>query len=563
MRAHKSIPGLTALAVAGNHVVLLGWDMPADALRSQGVLGFAIRRTRHEDGERTWLPGFKTFQSVVPNPIPGEPVSSFRHPLQTFQWADYDVEPDKTYTYKIVAMGGAPGALVQGAGVVLRVTTERTDLGKHAVFFNRGAVGSQEYARLFQNRLPAEVGPSAYDWLSRGLVESLERFIGQASAGDELLGAFFEFKNTRIYAALTLALQRGAAVRVLYDGDSERKANEEALAGSGLEPFTKARIHSGGFAHNKFFVLRQAGQSTQVWTGSTNLSENGIYGHSNNAHWVRDAGIAEQYHQYWNILDDDQTLKPTALRAEPLSPLPAPPIQQAETIAIFSPRRSLAALDWYAERAFKTSRALFATFAFGMNKRFVPSYDITDEALRFALMEKKGNGSTYQQQAAEIDRIRKHPNVTVAVGHRIELNAFDRWLAELDKIVGQAHVLYVHTKYMLIDPLGEQPTVIVGSANFSEASVDSNDENMLVIQGNRAVADIYLGEFMRLFAHYAFRESLSFKGAVSPVAALRRKYLLESPDWINGERPGSGYFDSGSDRALRRRYFSGQASVRG
>ena len=158
MRAHKSLPGLTALAVAGNRVVLLGWDMPADLLRSQGVLGFAVRRLRHEDGERTWLAGFKTFQSVAPNPIPGEPVSSFRHPLQTFQWADYSVEPNKTYTYKIVAMTGSPDALVQGAGVVLRVTTERTDLGKHAVFFNRGAVGSQEYARRFQNRLPAEVG---------------------------------------------------------------------------------------------------------------------------------------------------------------------------------------------------------------------------------------------------------------------------------------------------------------------------------------------------------------------------------------------------------------------
>ena len=558
MRAHKSLPGLTALAVAGNRVVLLGWDMPADLLRSQGVLGFAIRRLRHEDGERTWLAGFKTFQSVAPNPIPGEPVSSFRHPLQTFQWADYSVEPNKTYTYKIVAMTGSPDALVQGAGVVLRVTTERTDLGKHAVFFNRGAVGSQEYARRFQNRLPAEVGQSAYDWLSRGLVESLERFIAQAGAGDELLGAFFEFKNSRIYAAVKQASLRGTSISVLYDGDSQRQANEEALAGSGITHLTKARIHSGNFAHNKFFVLRQAGQSSQVWTGSTNLSENGIYGHSNNAHWVRDAAVAKQYRQYWDILNADLTRKPTALRAEPLSPLPVPGVQ-AETTALFSPRTPLGALDWYAQRAAETTGALFATFAFGMNKRFVPSFDVTDNMLRFALMEKKGNGSTYRQQAEEIDRIRKHPNVTVAVGHRIELNAFDRWLAELDQITGDAHVLYVHTKYMLIDPLGKHPIVIVGSANFSEASTDTNDENMLVIQGNHAVADIYLGEFMRLFAHYAFRESLSFKGALSPTNALRRKYLLETPQWIDGERPGTGYFQTGSDRALRRLYFSGQA----
>lgn len=55
----------------------------------------------------------------------------------------------------------------------------------------------------------------------------------------------------------------------------------------------------------------------------------------------------------------------------------------------------------------------------------------------------------------------------------------------------------------------------------------------LVIQGN---ADIYLGEFMRLFSHYAFRESLSFKDNQSPAAALLRKYLIDNPSWIDGRK---------------------------
>ena len=146
----------------------------------------------------------------------------------------------------------------------------------------------------------------------------------------------------------------------------------------------------------------------------------------------------------------------------------------------------------------------------------------------------------------------------VSVGHKVSLNNFDRWLEEIDRIVAEAHVLYIHTKYMLIDPLGPLPTVIVGSANFSKASTDSNDENMLVIRGNQAIADIYLGEFMRLFSHYAFRESLQFKDNLSPAAALKRKHLIETADWIDGDKPGAGYFEPGTDRALRRRYFSGQ-----
>ena len=227
-------------------------------------------------------------------------------------------------------------------------------------------------------------------------------------------------------------------------------------------------------------------------------------------------------------------------------------------MTIFSPRRDLHALDWYAELAGGAQRALFTTFAFGMNERFVQVYDRHDAVLRFALMEKKGNGKTFKEQAAQIDRIRRRPNTVVSVGNKVDLNNFDRWLQEIDRIVAEAHVLYIHTKYMLIDPLGPQPIVIVGSANFSKASTDTNDENMLVIRGNQAIADIYLGEFMRLFSHYAFRESLKFKETLSAASALKRKHLVETADWIDGDKPSAGYYQPGTDRALRRVYFSGQ-----
>ena len=71
--------------------------------------------------------------------------------------------------------------------------------------------------------------------------------------------------------------------------------------------------------------------------------------------------------------------------------------------------------------------------------------------------------------------------------NRIVTNAFDRWLKE--KLSGlNTHVQFIHTKYMLVDPLGDDPIVITGSANFSEASTVRNDENMLVIRGHARVA---------------------------------------------------------------------------
>lgn len=47
--------------------------------------------------------------------------------------------------------------------------------------------------------------------------------------------------------------------------------------------------------------------------------------------------------------------------------------------------------------------------------------------------------------------------------------------------------------------------MVSGSANFSRASTTDNDENMIIIRGDRRVADIYFTEFNRLFFHYYFR----------------------------------------------------------
>jgi phosphatidylserine/phosphatidylglycerophosphate/cardiolipin synthase-like enzyme len=294
----------------------------------------------------------------------------------------------------------------------------------------------------------------------------------------------------------------------------------------------------------------------QVWTGSTNLSVNGIFGHSNNAHVVRDRKVARAFKDYWDRLWEDPTKKPLATENSAETPAPPNP-WNAETTPIFSPQLDASGLEWYAHLAGEPKKPLFMTFAFGMNDLFVPIYERDDGVIRYALMEKKGNGRAAKEQAKVIDRIRKLPNVVVAVGDAVdEGNTFERWLAERVKIVNDAHVLFVHTKYMLIDPLGENPIVVVGSANFSKASSDTNDENMLVIKGNTRVADIYLGEYMRLYSHYAYREAVKIFLEQHPDAKpedMKQGFLIEKGDWTKS------YFDPGdrSARMARRLYFAG------
>ena len=83
----------------------------------------------------------------------------------------------------------------------------------------------------------------------------------------------------------------------------------------------------------------------------------------------------------------------------------------------------------------------------------------------------------------------------------------EKWFVdeELARKDGKGFVFFVHTKFLLIDPLSDDPLVCTGSANFSGASLTANDENMLMIRGDTRVADIYMTEFDRIFRHFFFR----------------------------------------------------------
>ena len=102
--------------------------------------------------------------------------------------------------------------------------------------------------------------------------------------------------------------------------------------------------------------------------------------------------------------------------------------------------------------------------------------------------------------------------------------------------------------------------MVTGSANFSKASTDTNDENMLVIRGNKRIADIYFGEFLRLYSHYVFREAVKWhmeKIRKGTPDSWQPQFLVEDDTWM------TPYFDSAdtSARYARRVYFSGQMDV--
>jgi hypothetical protein len=146
MRRKHTSQGLAVRAIAGTHAVLLAMDYPE--ARCPGLLGFGIHRTDHTEEEAYWLSGTKVFPSADPGLAPGSQVPTRDHPIQDFSWGDYSAKPGHTYTYRVAAFKGTPGAPVPVAQVKVKVTAESPAGGDHDIYFNRGTGASQVAAPL-------------------------------------------------------------------------------------------------------------------------------------------------------------------------------------------------------------------------------------------------------------------------------------------------------------------------------------------------------------------------------------------------------------------------------
>ncbi len=555
-------------AVAGTHCVLLGFDLDDPA----GCLGFAIHRTDHTENEARWLRGMKTFETLVPDPPPGSDWPTNVHPVQGFQWGDYSAKPGHDYTYAVSAVGGSASVPALGATVSLQVRTEVEDDGEHGVWFNRGVAGSQAFSRQFAGWVPTTTPDETHPamvWLSRGLGEALLGFVGEARDDTwSLRGAFYEFTWGRALQAFAAARDRGVDTRLVVHG-----RDRDAASGAGPDnvdrtaELARAAVHDNGIGdlvtwreapvrsalhHHKFLVLSHHGVPEAVWTGSTNLTLGGVYGHSNVGHVVRDRTVAARFAAEWDRLEAGM---PSAeLRvAHAGDPVPARTVPVPVGVGtVFSPLRGASLLDWYASVFDSAVSSAHITGAFGLNAVFRDKLRVDRSPVtRTVLLEKVPP----PQQA--IPRTDDH--VRISTGSHLGGDPLQQWATE--RLTGfNGHVRYIHTKIVLVDPLGADPTILTGSANYSGASTTTNEENTLVIRAGptrsasrravQRVADIYLTEYHRLFMHFAFRAMAQDRTLNTGVTQWSR-YLDETDGWTQR------YYVAGSWRAAQRRLFSG------
>jgi phosphatidylserine/phosphatidylglycerophosphate/cardiolipin synthase-like enzyme len=301
------------------------------------------------------------------------------------------------------------------------------------------------------------------DAIAGSIEERLIQFINNAQTSIHI--ASFEFNLTPVAEALIAAKNRGVDVKWVTDDENGLKYDIQPgrgqfalLTGAGIE--VKDDLGRSALMHNKFWIFDQ--QIT--WTGSTNITINGIFKQNNNVLVVRSPEIAfifeREFQEMWNGQFGPRAPSTMNNQWAVLDGTPIQVIFSAEDHAL----SNLIALVNDAKTSIR-----FLAFSF------------TDYPLAQAMIDRAKSG-------ADVKGVFETFGST---GTRSELRTF--WCAGVPARQ-DGNGSFLHDKIIIID----NSIVVTGSLNYSSSADDSNEENVVILD-NAEIAALYLQEFDKLW----------------------------------------------------------------
>ncbi|GAA4771973.1 phospholipase D-like domain-containing protein [Stakelama sediminis] len=460
-------------------------------------------------------------------------------PIQKYLWSDFAVNPGDVVAYQVSAMVGAEAAMQESAND-LSAWSDPVEIGAEtdghtSCYFNRGIVASQWLARSLPAEAPTtklkkaigDVGDPIRRFLAGPIRDKLVSLLTDAKTnGGHVYAALFELDDPELVPLLK-ALKKKAHL-VLGNGSVKKKGQDENADArtdlSGCD--VKDRMTAPrALAHNKFLVICDANKGPKaVWTGSTNWTTTGLCTQANNALLIENSALAQFYLDQWKLLASDGDDSPPALydsNAEAKKTTKA-----KNTMVWFTPMHGGMDLDQAgALIAGAQEGILFAMFNPG------PRGTLLNDIIELA----SPSSPTYkpdlyiQGVLNQNPGTVKNPVVLFNRGERIEANSdvvlpaaipgkFAYWQKEVLKLP-TAHAM-VHDKIVIVDPYGANPVVMTGSHNMGPKASGVNDENLVIIAGNRDLASQYAGKIMEIYAQYRWRESVQKQGGKPKWAGL-------------------------------------------
>jgi phosphatidylserine/phosphatidylglycerophosphate/cardiolipin synthase-like enzyme len=530
---------------------LMFWSVPTAIAECRG---FAIER-RRTDPTGTAEEGFLLNRVGFANqPVPAPATDGSRTrpstewPFQRFSWTDHDVDLGDTVSYRVIpVVRNAQGALEQLADQASEFSPEVTvgaPVGsRFRPVFNRGFVLSQFMARYLaqRNLTPKQFKDGIQDqdeqvirtFLSGTLRRTLLNELAQAAAdGGGIFAALFELSDRELIDTLCalgprahVVLANGSISSARGEPAAEARKRDEnsdaraALVAAGVDVGVADRfISPAPLGHNKFLVRTDpAGQPVAAWTGSTNWTPTGLCTQLNNGLLIDDVAIAQVYLDQWQRLRAANSTFPASLTTANTTPTTpaAPAAGEARATVWFSRTKAmvdLAALR--AEVAAAQQGILFLMFMPGATGLFPDLMRRAAEPtmyIRGVVSElPRGRGDESEVDVNLVDGTSAQTATFETIAPQGIAHPFATFAAEVTRQQFKAQIGFaiIHSKTLVIDPFSDQPTVITGSHNFSTSASTKNDENFLIVKGDRGLAEAHAVNIMAAYDHYRWRAQL-------------------------------------------------------
>ena len=391
--------------------------------------------------------------------------------------------------------------------------------------------------------------------LSGDMVEALLDFVGRAKAGGKLYAALYELHDEELVELLeksgkkvSIVLSNAMADEVRPQQPLQPKTKTAGKKVDGNMPArtrltkTAAKIYNrllpnNQIGHNKFVVyVDRQGKPRAVLLGSTNWTPTGLCGQTNNTIVLANADAAARYLAYWK-----------ALAADTVQAKTDPKKLQGATLRKFggTTRKAIdlngdgEMTNWFSPNTPKLRSSStktekrppdMADVVEAINNArdavlFLAFYPGTPNVAQWAADAKKKNKnlfvrgcvtnpSTSQSFYYELHGVTppagknggpaKEDMSVIAAQALSAKSAPPGWLKEILK----AGFAIVHDKVVVIDPFSKTRSVVItGSHNLGHKASFNNDENLVIVRGNRRLAEAYAAHVLDVYDHFAWRVS--------------------------------------------------------
>jgi phosphatidylserine/phosphatidylglycerophosphate/cardiolipin synthase-like enzyme len=420
----------------------------------------------------------------------------------------------------------------------------------------------------FRKYLAGDVVPLIHDLFAR----PGKFYLALYELEDKELEAILLANATRIHIILANSGQDAKKV-----WDARNYPARARLVKAGVDIQHRLFNNATHIGHNKFIVhVPPGGAPRAVLTGSTNWTQTGVAGQTNNAILVEDDDVAGAFLDYWKRMKADKlkTPKPrgtgmngneqgatfrksnekpctfplaggvtvdlwcspnTKEQKKPASktkPAPVPPDLKEVYRRMRLAKEAILFLAFYPGQAgndcvigeaidIGTKDGTLLVSGAVSSPQAMPGYKAAKKDKKTKKVIEKGNSPvTFEHGNVSIVR-------AAAIDDRNMMGDFG-----VEQLAAKRVGAIIHDKLVVIDPLGKDCSVIFGSHNLGFKASYSNDENFLIVSSDKELALAYAVHILDVYDHYRFR-------AIQTERALAGKkpwsgYLATDDTWQKG-----------------------------